>query len=137
MGGKRRPVRAVNAEYMSRLVAQRSMASDTAVAWQTREKGRLLDGRKWDYEPLAAIEFHVRIRGAPCVGFFSCHIDRSFSLGSGLLGLVAADGVGLGSIVLSFAGRGNADSGWFNPPFLIGSCRFVGSVTVRLDGQRA
>jgi hypothetical protein len=44
------------------------------------KKGRLLDGRKWDYEPLAAIKFHVRIRGAPCVGFFSCHIDLSFLL---------------------------------------------------------
>lgn len=49
------------------------MAGEHAVAGQTREKGRLLDGHKWNYEPLAAVEFHVRIRGASCVGFFSCH----------------------------------------------------------------
>ena len=53
----------------------------------------MLYRRKWDYEPLAAIEFHVRIRGAPCVGFFSCHVDRSFSLGSQLLGRVPPTGV--------------------------------------------
>ena len=57
---------------------KRSAAGGPAVAGLTREKGRLLDGHKWDYEPLAAIKFHVRIRGASCVGFFSCHIDLSF-----------------------------------------------------------
>lgn len=59
---------------------EESMAGDPAVAGQTREKGGLLDGRKWDYEPLAAIKFHIRIRGAPCVGFFSCHVDLPFLL---------------------------------------------------------
>jgi hypothetical protein len=58
------------------------MVGDPAVAGQTREKGRLLGGREWNYEPFAAIKFHVRIRGASCVGFFSCHIDLSFLLGS-------------------------------------------------------
>jgi hypothetical protein len=43
---------------------KRSMEGDLPVTGQAREKGRLLDGRKWDYEPLAAIKFHVRIRGA-------------------------------------------------------------------------
>ena len=62
------------------------MADDPAFTGQTREKGRLLDGRKWDYQPLAAIKFHVRIRGAPCVGFFSCHLALSFSLGRELVG---------------------------------------------------
>lgn len=62
------------------------MADDPASTRQTREKGRLLDGRKWDYQPLAAIEFHVRIRGAPCVGFFSCHDAQSFSLDIARLG---------------------------------------------------
>jgi hypothetical protein len=56
------------------------MVGDPAVAGQTREKGRLLDGRKWDYEPLAAIKFHVRIRGASSEGFFSCHFGLAFSL---------------------------------------------------------
>ena len=58
------------------------MPGDPAVAGQTRKKGRLLDGRKWDYEPLAAIKFHVRIRGASCVGFFPCHVDLPFWLRS-------------------------------------------------------
>ncbi len=72
------------------------MASDAALAGEAREKGRLLDGRKRDYQPLAAIEFHVRIRGAPCVGFFSCHVDLPFSLGIELLVLlVLAAGGGL------------------------------------------
>lgn len=62
------------------------MAGDPAIAGKTREEDRLLDGRKGDYEPLAAIKFHVRIRGAPCVGFFSCHLALSFSLGSDLEG---------------------------------------------------
>ena len=58
-----------------------NLADDPASTRQAREKGRLLDGRKRDYQPLAAIKFHVRIRGAPCVGFFSCHVAQSFSLG--------------------------------------------------------
>jgi hypothetical protein len=103
------------------------MAGDPAVAGQTREKGRLLDGRQWHYEPLAAIEFHVRIRGASCVGFFSCHIDLSFLLSSEVDHLTDATELlsvgncgGCASIVLSFAGRGNANSGWFKLPFWVG-----------------
>ena len=67
-------------------LTKRSMAGDPAIAGNTREEDRLLDGRKRDYEPLAAIKFHVRIRGAPCVGFFSCHLALSFSLGRELVG---------------------------------------------------
>lgn len=55
---------------------------ETCVAGDAREKGWLLDGRKGNYEPLAAIKFHVRIRGAPCVSFFACHVDLPFLLGS-------------------------------------------------------
>jgi ABC-type multidrug transport system ATPase subunit len=64
----------------------RSTAGAAAFARQAREEGRLLDGCKWDHQPLAAIKFHIRIRGAPCVGFFSCHFAQSFSLGHALLG---------------------------------------------------
>lgn len=100
------------------------MAGDPAIAGNTREEDRLLDGRKRDYEPLAAIKFHVRIRGAPCVGFFSCHFAQSFSLGHALLGwellFPLSPEVGLSSIVPSSVGRRNAISGWFEPPLLVG-----------------
>ena len=95
----------------------RSTAGAAAFARQTREEGGLLDGRKRDHEPLAAIKFHIRIRGAPCVGFFSCHGDQSFSLGHASLGwellFPLSPEVGLSSIVPSSAGRRNAISGWF------------------------
>lgn len=68
-------------EVAGRRLSDQWRANPT-VTRQTREKGRLHDGRKRDYEPLAAIKFHVRIRGASCVGFFSCHVDLSFLLGS-------------------------------------------------------
>jgi len=58
------------------------MAGGPAVAGQTGEEGRLLDGRQWDYQPLAAIKFHIRIRRAPCVSFFSRHTDLPFLLDS-------------------------------------------------------
>jgi hypothetical protein len=94
----------------------RSTAGAAAFARQTREEGRLLDGCKWDHQPLAAIKFHIRIRGAPCVGFFSCHVDRSFSrscaAGMGTAFPLSPE-VGLSSIVPSSAGRRNAISGWF------------------------
>ena len=95
----------------------RSTAGAAALARQAREEGRLLDRRKRDDEPLAAIELHIRIRGAPCVGFFSCHVDQSFSLGHVSLGwellFPLSPEVGLSSIVPSSAGRRNAISGWF------------------------
>mgnify|MGYP001799046799 CR=1 FL=1 len=68
------------------LLPLRSMAGDTNLTGQAREKSRLLDGCKWDNQPLAAIKFHIRIRGAPCVGFFSCHVAQSFPLGNALVG---------------------------------------------------
>ncbi|MCU1637243.1 MAG: hypothetical protein JWQ68_2482 [Cryobacterium sp.] len=55
------------------------MAANPAVPGQTREKGGLLDGRKRDHEPLAAIEFHIRIWGAIGIGFFACHFSLPFS----------------------------------------------------------
>ena len=103
----------------------RSPTGAAAFARQTREEGRLLDGCKRDDQPLAAIKFHIRIRGAPCVGFFSCHVVQSFSLGHALLGwellFPLSPEVGLSSIVPSSAGRRNAVSGWFKPPLLVGS----------------
>lgn len=79
------------------------MVGEQAVAGQTREKGRLLDGHEWNDEPLAAVEFHVRIRGAFCVGFFSCHLSLPFWLGGQLFrGVPPAGGLAMTLAIYNF-----------------------------------
>jgi hypothetical protein len=43
-------------------------------AWQAGEKWGLDDRREWDDQPLAAVQFDIRIGRALCVGFFASHL---------------------------------------------------------------
>ena len=47
----------------------------------TDKEGRLFHLRERHYEPAAAVELDIRVRGASCEGFLACHCLPPSSLG--------------------------------------------------------